>query len=244
LHIWTEEELANKFVERGFVPILIRPLNQDENICVVRFFVYYSYLRQNSNKYRAVIATDVTDVVFQRNPSEFIDKQISDEGIYESIILSGENIKYNDELWGRNNLNLSFGSIALDRLKNLEIVNCGVLAGTQELMEDLFINIHIACEGKPQHIQGGGGPDQAALNYIMNLLPYRKVRKIMNHDAGWACQVGTTADPNKVYDHVNINPNPMIDGDVVVTSQGDPYYIVHQYNRNSLWKDRILTKYV
>ena len=240
-----DRELAEKFVAEGFQPLLTRYLNDNENVCVTRFFMYYVYLMQNPNKYRAVFATDVTDVLFQNNPSEFIDK-VHNEESEECIWLSAENIKYADETWGRNNLTISFGPAAFERLKNNEIVNCGVLAGTQELIKDLFLNIHLACDGKPHYVQGPrfGGPDQAALNYIMDLLPYRKMKKVISHDTGWACQAGTTADPYKDYDSINIGPNPLIDGDTVVTSTGLPYYIVHQYNRNTLWEERLLAKYV
>ena len=236
-----QQPLAQKFAEAGFKPILTRYLNESENICVTRFFVYYSYLYQNRGKYKSVIATDVSDVVFQRNPSEFMNEQPN-----QTIILSSENIKYNDEIWGRNILKLSFGNTGpamVERLKDNQIFNCGVLAGSQELMQDLFFNINAVCDGRPQQVPGGGGPDQAALNVIMDLLPYRNVRKIMAHDTGWACQVGTTADPNKVYDHVNIDPNPSLHEDIVETSDGVPYYIVHQYNRNPIWKSRIEAKY-
>jgi hypothetical protein len=62
---------------------------------------------------------------------------------------------------------------------------------------------------------------------------------------GWACQLGTTADPSKIeqFRPFLLEPSPKLDGDKVVTSEGIEYTIVHQYDRVPEWKKIIEEKY-
>ena len=233
------DDLVNNFKSNGFEVHNYRALSDNENICVIRFLAYNKILSQSQKKYRTVLATDVTDVVFQNNPTKFFD------GISDKIIIaSSENIRYKDERWGANNMRLSFGDDAYDRMKDRVIYNAGVIAGDHHMIEDLFLAIYKMCENKPQNIQGGGGPDQAAYNYLLSLSQFEFTTKFMDHDVGWACQVGTNADPYKDYSQVNVDSFPKIHDNQIVTSQDKPYYIVHQYNRNPVWKEAIEKKYI
>jgi hypothetical protein len=62
---------------------------------------------------------------------------------------------------------------------------------------------------------------------------------------GWACQLGTTADPSKIHQFkpLLLEPSPTIKDDIVTTSKGTPYYIVHQYDRVPEWRKLIEVKY-
>jgi len=223
--------LIEKFKENNFQVHLFRDLQPNENICVTRFFVYYSILKDIQTRYRTVIATDVTDVIFQSNPSEFF-THLNNE---EYIIASSENVRYKDEIWGSNNMRLSFGDAILDRVKDNVIYNAGVIAGSHNLIQDLFLSIYTCCEGRPQNVPGGGGPDQAAYNYLLSMMPYSLVTKFINHDLGWACQAGTTADLRKPYENVSVDKLPKLLYNTIKTSQDKDYVIVHQYNRNAEW---------
>jgi len=75
------------------------------------------------------------------------------------------------------------------------------------------------------------------------LWPFKQYTSFYDHDSGWACQVGTTADPSKNFSSVNLTPPPYMIGDTVVTSTGEQYTIVHQYNRNPQWKQIIENKF-
>lgn len=233
------DDLVNKFESNGFIVYNLRSLNSDEHICSTRFIVYYSILSELSNKYKKVIATDVTDVIFQRNPTEFFK-----DYWFDCIIASSENIRYKDEVWGAQNMYLAFGEEAYDKVKDNTIYNAGVIAGTQEYLKDLFFSIYKLCESRPQYVHGGGAPDQAAYNLLLSTSPYKAVTKYIDHDLGWACQTGTVADPNKNYSKVNVSSNPVFKDNKVKTSFDRDFYIVHQYNRNSTWKQNIENLYV
>ena len=228
------KDLVNNFKNNGFQVYNYRTLSDNENICVARFLAYNDILSKNKQKYRKVLATDVTDVVFQKNPTEFFDIIIE-----KCIIASSENIRYKDESWGANNMRLSFGDDAYGRMKDAVIYNAGVIAGEHQLIQDLFLAIYKMCENKPQHIEGGGGPDQAAYNYLLSLSQFKQTTKFIEHDIGWACQAGTNVDPHKDYSKTNVEILPKICDNEIVTSWDKSYYIVHQYNRNPVWKQSI-----
>jgi hypothetical protein len=231
-------ELMVKFKQNDFEVYDFKELSQGEHICSSRFMAYDAVIRHINKNYRKIIATDVTDVIFQHNPSNFFDKFSG-----YNLIASSENIRYKDEPWGARNMNLAFGPAAFERMKNKTIYNAGVMAGDQDLMMDMFFAITSLCSGKQQHVPGGGAPDQAAYNIMLSLLPFDNMTKFFGHDDGWACQVGTTADPAKDFSKVNITPSPKLAGNIVKTSKGIDYTIVHQYNRNLAWKQVLEKKY-
>jgi hypothetical protein len=67
----------------------------------------------------------------------------------------------------------------------------------------------------------------------------------MKSEDGWACQLGTTADPSKIdsFRPFLLEPSPKLESDKVVTSEGIEYTIVHQYDRVPEWKKVIEAKY-
>jgi hypothetical protein len=196
------------------------------NVVVDRFSLYHSYL--NSDKiYDYVLLTDVKDVIFQKNPAEY-------DMLNAGILTSSEGIQYKNEPWGANNLKASFGDLYYT-LQFSSITNAGVIAGRHEDIKDLCLMITLVCQGKPKFIPGGGGPDQAALNVILNTTAWRELVQPAGRD--WACQAGTTADPNKIQEfrkHL-LDPEPIFEDGYVKTFSGNIMTIVHQYDRVPLW---------
>jgi len=202
------------------------------NICVDRFYHYWAFLKDQKDL-RYVLSCDVKDVIFQRNP---FDEETGLPSILRSHILcSGEGLKYKDEEWGWNNINLSFGPQISEEMADREIVNAGVIAGWHHSMMDLFLHTFLVSRGAPYHVPGGGGPDQAAYNLVSRLFQRQDA---LEEDA-WACQAGTTADPRKIenFRPKLLDPEPVWDGEKVLNSKGEPYTIVHQYDRVPEWKE-------
>jgi hypothetical protein len=213
------------------------------NICLERFAHIPFFLNKIENKsnYRYIISTDVRDVVFQSNPSDFLEKHLTDK----EILSSCESLKYEDEPWGRQNMYYSFGPLIYDKMKSEKIYNAGVIAGKFETVLDLFTNIYLSCGSSPANVPGGGGPDQAGYNVLLNLNPYKKITKYCMSEEGWAAQLGTTADPRKIesFKENLLEPSPILVDDLVCTSKGEPHVIVHQYDRVPEWKSIIEKKY-
>ena len=203
---------------------------------VERFLHIYNYLKDN--EFRYVITTDVKDVIFQKNPSEWLEENLP-EG-HEDLVFSSESILYKDEPWGDNNLMETFGPYIHDIFKENEIYNVGVLAGRGYAMRDLALNIFLACVGKPIKIC-----DQSTFNLMISMNPYLKTSLYKKSEDGWACQLGTTADPSKIeqFRPFLLEPSPIMQDGKVVTSTGKEFSIVHQYDRVPEWKNIIEAKY-
>lgn len=244
--------IVKKLQEEGFIVIGFERdddnnrfvYKQKFNIVVSRFFHIWFLLREMEKKYRYVISVDVADVVFQRNPSTYLEVALNNP--YE-IIVGCENLKYKDESWGIHNIYRSFGDIAAIHMQDRPIYNAGTIAGKFDTFLDFCYNIFLLCQGAPMDVPGGGGPDQAALNLLLSLKPYKAITNFRDHNSTWACQCGTTVDPNKID---TFRPNflmkdepVMKDDGCIYNSYGLEYVLVHQYNRVPEWNEIIRKKY-
>jgi len=203
-------------------------------IHVERFGHIYEYLRKND--YRYVITTDVKDVIFQQNPIDYLEANI----ISKNLIFSSESILYKDEPWGNQNLYETYGPYIHENFKDNEIFNVGVLAGHGYAMRDLAINIFATATNRPIPIC-----DQSTFNFLISMSPYKGTCKYSVSEDGWACQLGTTADPSKLesFRPYLLEELPKLKNDTVTTSKGIPYHIVHQYDRVPEWRKIIEAKY-
>jgi len=210
--------------------------NSNMMVHVERFFHIYQLLKDN--EYRYVITTDVKDVVFQRNPSKWLEENLA-EGV-EDLVFSSESMRYKDEPWGNQNLLETFGPQIYEDFKTNTIFNVGVLAGHGFAMKDLMLNIFASCVHRPIKIC-----DQSTFNFLISQHPYLSTSMYTKSEDGWACQLGTTADPSKIeqFRPFLLEPSPKMEGDKVLTSQGIEYIIVHQYDRVPEWKKVIEAKY-
>jgi hypothetical protein len=207
-------------------------------VTVDRHLHYYLVLNQLAQEtpggLRYVMALDPKDVVFQYNPSEWLEKNLGDY----KINAGRESVKYKDEVWGRGNMIESFGEVVYDRCKENITVNAGTISGDWKTMSELFLNVYLMCQGSPS-----ATPDQAAVNVALSFSPYKELTKFTNSEEGWAAQCGTTVDQRMVsqYGDNLLEPSPIMDGDIVKTSTGIPFAMVHQYDRIPEW-NRIITK--
>lgn len=238
-----DKDTVQKITEAGFSIIAF---NQDDEgnlkyesnlmVHVERFIHIYKILKQT--EYRYVITTDVKDVIFQKNPVEWLEERIAETS--DDLVFSSESIKYKDEAWGKENLTQCFGQGIYEDFKNNTIFNVGVLAGRGFAMRDLCMNLFVNSINRPIPIV-----DQAVFNFLISRHPYLRTSSYTKSEDGWACQLGTTADPSKIesFRPFLLEPSPKLEGDKVVTSTGIEYTIVHQYDRVPEWKKVIEAKY-
>ena len=237
-----DKDTAQKITDAGFSIIAF---NQDANgnltyqsqlmVHVERFIHIYKLLKDNN--YRYVITTDVKDVIFQKNPSVWLENNLTDK---EDLVFSSESLKYKDEPWGRENLTQCYGQGIYEDFKNNTIFNVGVLAGRGYAMRDLVLQLFLNCINRPIPIV-----DQAVFNVMISRHPYLNSTMYTVSEDGWACQLGTTADPSKIdsFKPFLLEPSPKLEGEKVVTSTGIEYTIVHQYDRVPEWRKVIEAKY-
>jgi len=200
---------------------------------VVERFMHYYMLLSHMNDVRYILATDVKDVIFQHNPSAHLEYYLEQSG--KHILASCEELTYEQEPWGNNNLLQSFGPhIHKTHLRNM-IYNAGVTAGEAKTYLGMCKTIALMCGGAPQFVPGGGGPDQAAYNILLDTPVYQECTFFANHSSTWAAQLGTTMDPTKraMYQpHIGLcRPAYSTKHDLVMNPRNEPYAIVHQWDR-------------
>jgi hypothetical protein len=204
-------------------------------IHVERFIYIYDYLKKFD--YRYVVTTDVRDVIFQKDPIEFINNNIKDK----NLLFASESMLYHHEVWGNKNLHKTFGDYIYNDFKEIEIYNVGVLAGKGSAVRDIALNIFIAsCRG--------GTPicDQSTFNVMIATSPYKETSLYLKSKDGWAAQIGTLDDPKKIEDYKQflLEETPVIENNKILTPEGKEFYIVHQYDRNKFMRKIVEEKYL
>jgi hypothetical protein len=249
-------DVCNELTKRGF-KVFGFEQNEEQrrleytkpgfNVVVERFHHMAFVLRELDTKYRYIVSTDVKDVIFQRNPSEWLEKNLGKTtlDLSNKVVAASESIPYDKEDWGNFNLYRSFGPQVYQTFRDKVVSNAGVMAGEFEHMLDLFMQISIFCNAAPAHyIEGGGGPDQAAYNVLINSKPWVDKTFFAKSEQGWAAQLGTTGPQiQDRYGKFVTEPLPTLKDGIVCTSKGEPFYIVHQYDRVPQWKNEILEMY-
>ena len=237
-----DKDTVQKVTDAGFSIIAFNKdadgnltYNSQLMVHVERFIHIYKLLKDND--YRFVITTDVRDVIFQKNPVEWLRENLQYQ---EDLVFSSESMKYKDEPWGRENLTQCYGQGIYEDFKNNTIFNVGVLAGYGYAMKDLVLQLFLNCINRPIPIV-----DQAVFNVMISRHPYLSSSRYTASEDGWACQLGTTADPSKIesFRPYLLEPSPKLEDDKVLTSTGKEFTIVHQYDRVPEWKKVIEAKY-
>lgn len=222
---------------------------------VERFFYIWNYLNDHADEYDFVISTDTRDVVFQTNPTPWIDEMIF--AGRESVIVSSEGMTYENEPWNDTNLLQAFGPYFHNHYKGMIINNVGVLAGEAPHMRDLFFMIFQMSINRPIPIV-----DQVVFNVLLQQKPFRDVMKQTYNCDGWAIQLGTTTEAVKsgagdlgamitsnpdgmdIYEKLYFDVQPKLREDgVVVNEENKPFVIVHQYDRTKEWSKKIMERY-
>lgn len=233
----TDQFTVDKLTEAG---VEVIPVNKELNyrskvpIHVERFIMMYHHIK--NRKYRYVLTTDVKDVIFQNNPFLWLEQHLGDR----KIVISSESIQYKNEPWGDDNLMQTFGKYIYNEFSSKEIFNVGVIAGEFSYVKDLLLQLFMMSINRPIPIV-----DQATFNSLMHLEPWLSLTKRVRSEDGWACQLGTTADPAKIdaYRPFLLENEPKIKNGLVFTSKDKKFYIVHQYDRVPVLKEAIDAKY-
>ena len=227
------EETCEKIEEDGVIVIRANKRGQTM-IHMERFLHIYNYLSEHQGEYGWVISTDVRDVIFQTNPSDWLEMMPRD------IISSGEAIKIKNEDWNRDNIIKNFGWTFYEDVKE-EVVQCvGVLAARATYMQDLVFYIYQMSLNRPDWVA-----DQAAYNVFIHRKPWQTLTQFTNLEDAWAINGHVTnyePDMDKFGPHL-LDKRPTVFEDLVVNEYGEPFCIVHQYDRVREWKKIVEDKY-
>jgi len=237
--IGTTPELVKKLIEEGVIVIPV-PRNDKMMIHMQRFIHIYNFLKENDGVYRYVVSTDVRDVIFQFDPTKFMEDSVNSMFV-TGIIASSESIKIKDEEWNRENIRKNFGDYFYNEVKENEVCNVGVLAGRSELIKELCFYLYQFSLNRADWVC-----DQAAYNILLGSKLWSSKTHMTRLKDAWAVNAHVTNKPDMLekFGPYLLEERPsMDDAGVVVNSAGNPFVIVHQYDRVPEWMEYFSKKY-
>lgn len=194
--------------------------NANKLIHNVRLFHLWQYFVETNldETYERVVFTDGRDVVFQTNPSKWLDANMK-----QDILVPSEGVTYANESWNRNNLIQNYGVYVYEYLlKDRPACNVGTFACKASLCRDLCLTLYLMSNNT-------GHADQPSFNIITSTLLKDRSQWVDYRDS-WALQIG--AIQNNLEDYVDF-----IGGVVYSKSTKEPYCLVHQYDRVPKYKE-------
>lgn len=225
-------------IEAAGVKVVPHKKQGNMMIHMMRFLYIHDYLRHNKSKYRYVVSTDVRDVIFQSDPSKYLQQIFGSKST--GIIAQSESILIKDESWNRENIFQNFGAYFYDAVKDNEVLNVGILAGTSEYVKDLCFALFQMSSNRPEWVA-----DQAAYNMLLSYKPWTDVTLYMPLSEAWALNAHVTNKPDQMeqFGPYLLEGRPYMEDGVVKNANGKPFVIVHQYDRVPEWVQFYYDKY-
>jgi hypothetical protein len=226
ISIGSSKETNAKLADAGFT-VIDAPSQAKMGFHMERFIHIYNFLKENGDKYRYVITTDVRDVIFQKNPSEWLEMNMDS---WAKLVAISESIKIKNEHWNRQNIINAFGQYFYNDVAEQDVYNVGTLAGDSEYVRDLCGMLYQLSANRPDWVA-----DQAAYNILLNWRPYVGVTQFVGLSDAWSCNLHITNKPDEKehFAPFIIEPVPYFeDGLVKDGTTKEPFYIVHQYDRD------------
>ena len=184
-----------------------------QHIILQRFRDIYKLLEQFPNE--DVIWCDVKDVIFQTDPTDWI--ELNMDG---SIMAFSECITMKDDPWACVNSGTSF-PMEWEWLQNKVSYCAGTIVGDSDYLRDLFINIYRWSMTTANSEQLS---DQAAYNVLINLYPFMDCVQTVNQEEGFVTQLGTVLVKKDEFKDVLLEPTPIVSSDYIVSNQkGEPF---------------------
>jgi hypothetical protein len=224
------EETNQKIRDAGFT-VITKTSDGKMMFHMERFLHLFNYLKDKKYDYRYVITTDVRDVVFQSNPSEWLERNIIED---KTMVASSEAIQIKNETWNRENIFKCFGETFYEHIKESPVLCVGTLAGRNKSIRDLCAMLFQLSINRADWVA-----DQAAYNFLMRMYPYNSDTYIANLEDAWAINAHVT---NRESQYEEFGPylleeRPFFeDGLVKDAKTKKPFVIVHQYDRVRAWK--------
>ena len=233
-------ETITKITQAGFTAVPAQSIS-GSMFHMERFIHIYDFLKNRTDEYRFVVTTDVRDVVFQSDPMDHLEWHIGQGYTNNQLIAVSECIKIKDEPWNRDNIIKSFGNYFYENVKDYEVLNVGTLAGSSYHVCDLCAALYQLSLNRADWVA-----DQAAYNILMDWAPYKEHTAITGLDDGFCCNLHVThkpGDKERFAPYITETPPVFENGRVYCVVSGEPYAIVHQYDRDPAMKKYFEDKY-
>ncbi len=204
--------------------------NSKHEISVNRFFyIWHTLKRMGPEGIRYVILTDVRDIVFQKNPSDWLVRNMRGK----KLAVSSETVRYKEERWNLATLAQAFGPELRDVMSERILYNAGLIAGEYDAIASLALAIYLVSNRANVDYC-----DQAGMNILLTLSPFKEMTKFVTSESGWACH-GAVVMPDESHPGPLLEPPPVLHQGSIRTHKGEIYTCVHQYDKVPAWKRAI-----
>src|ERR1035437_888141 len=230
-----DRESELNLLNLGFTPIGFS-MPMGINSCHLRYVPLIDWLKDKCNLFRYVIWTDVRDVIFQSDPSVWLENHLAPHkliGCDEGFLIKNDTMS--NDLW----LEIVSGH-DYDWVRKEAALCTGTIAGEPKIVLELFQKMYEASKSFPAFF----GLDQGLLNYVFRLSPFNEVSRVVHADESFALQAcgwATHPDAEKVCKPPRFDYE---EGAAYPQDSENPYTIIHQYQWVGGFGDRIIKKYV
>lgn len=190
--------------------------------------------------FRYVVWADVRDVIFQTNPSLWLEKHLSPYkllGCTEGLSIGGE--YYNDN-WLKQ---ASYpDTIAYETSRNNDICCSGTIAGEASAVKELLCDIGTILTTSPNKPDYAGGMSPMLDQGVWNYLRYTKYKDITRNPE-WSEGFCATINWYIVHRWAHDPVPEFKDGVFYPRGKSYPFCMVHQYDRDPIWKSAVESRY-
>lgn len=196
-----------------------------QNLSIMRFFLYRSFLRASRGQYRNVFLTDLRDVYFQADPFSRMEGRQLRAFVEETWLTQGADV--NSSRWLRD----LYGEEMVQRLGDKNMICSGTILGDYESICD-YLDVFLCSLPDARSVMRMG-LDQGIHNYLIYTGRLKDVTLCPNR----ASEVLTMGliPPEEVL--------PQNDRGQFVDADGAPYAVIHQFDRHEALAERIRSRY-
>jgi len=221
-------------IDNGIMPI---PVNIEDTWRINHKRLERTFEFLENSDIELFLITDVFDVVFQSNPFDKLD-------LNYDIFVGAEGVLVSEEPWNSDWINKLFPNDYYECI-NQEVICSGVIGGKRLPLINLYKRMFELCENSTNltNIQ-----DQAALIVMVKNKEINNL-KIFNLTDGWVVHCAI-AGPTQFFESFGFKGNienrygiPQLITDRICTKNGEPYDMVHQFNRIPEWNEILTNEY-
>jgi len=197
-----------------------------------RFAPVVKYLAENASRFRYIIWVDCRDLVFQTDPSAWLEKHLAPH----KILGASECCRIKDEPLNDQWVRTAVPHEA-DWVREHDVLCGGTVAGEVETMKLFFDRMQTLLN---EH----GGVDQPLLNYLFRMAPFTEMSRAPKMAEGWTATAGWCLACAERW--VRTDEAPVLDkksGTALTPNGKTPFVILHQYDRNGDWQWIVSQKY-
>ena len=202
---------------------------------ISRYAPVIDYIKKHLCQLRYIICTDCRDVVFQSDPSVWLERHMGTSGLLGCTL----GVRIKDDGLETHWTSICVTPETLNWLKEEPAVCVGTIAGDARTMLAVLTRIYdMGVELSGRRPDFSAGMDEGLFNYILRSPEFRNTMRIPSLQESFAAQCGYLMVPTfeRPWD---------IGEDGLVRPKGisEPYTIVHQFDRDERWKSLVQSRY-